>query len=264
MDAMRAEESDAALSCSRFTSATRFQMAHSSRTFRISHGARWSLFHWARGSLFRWARGSLSGVSLWGALAACGNASSEPVALSHAEQPIFGGGVDTEHPEVMLLASQRGFLCSGTVVATDGPIGFLLTAAHCVTEEDGTALPADDFVVVPGEDFAESTSAFAALSVSVEPSYDGSFAANDVAVVGFFAEDAALGHIPALGAAEDELAIGDDLLLVGYGQTELDGDNTRRRSVSRSLEDLDEQLLVYSQQDARGACFGDSGGPVLV
>jgi len=214
-------------------------------------------------TIFHGALGSLSSLSLWGALA-CGQPASDVIALSRAAQPIFGGGVDTEHPEVMLLASRRGFLCTGTVIDADDTTGFLLTAAHCVTEEDGSALPAADFVVVSGQDFAESTSAFEVESVSVEPSYDGSFAANDVAVVRFFADGAALGTIPALGVAGDALAAGDDLVLVGYGQTELDADNTQRRRVSRTIEALDEQLLVYSQEDARGACFGDSGGPVLV
>lgn len=208
--------------------------------------------------------GVLSSLSVCGALAACAQPAPDTLALSNAALPIFGGRVDTEHPEVMLLASRRGFLCTGTVIDAEGQTGFLLTAAHCVTEEDGAALPAADFVVVPGQDFATSTSAFEVESVSVEPSYDGSFAANDVAVVRFFAEDAALGAIPVLGASDDALAVGDDLLLVGFGQTEQDPDNTQRRRVQRTVETLDEQLVVYSQEDAHGACFGDSGGPVLV
>lgn len=201
---------------------------------------------------------------LLGALCACGNADPDAVVLSHATQPIFGGRADSAHPEVMLLASDLGFLCTGTVIRAQDHTGFLLTAAHCVTDEEGGVLPADVFEVIPGEDFAESTRAFAVESVSVEPSYTGSFAANDVAVVRFFFEDAALPAIPALSAAEDELAVGGRVLLVGYGQTESDEENTRRRQVSRTIESLDDQLLVYSQADASGACFGDSGGPVLV
>jgi secreted trypsin-like serine protease len=215
-------------------------------------------------SVFRQTCRALSGLSLWGTLSACGSSASEPIALSHATQPIFGGGVDTEHPEVVLLASRRGFLCTGTIIDVKGQTGSLLTAAHCVTEDDGEPLPAEDFVVITGDDFAESTSAFPVDGVRVEPSYDGSFAANDVAVVRFSAEDAELSSIPVLGAADDTLAVGDDLLLVGYGQTEADGDNTARRRVARTIDQLDEQLVVYSQADARGACFGDSGGPVLV
>lgn len=220
--------------------------------------------HVSRVSPVHRALGALACASVCAALSACGQAAPDSIVLHRAALPIFGGGVDTEHPQVMSLASRRGTLCTGTVIDADAQTGFLLTAAHCVTEEDGDALPAADFVVLPGQDFAESTSAFPVESVSVEPSYDGSFAEGDVAVVRFSAGDAALGTIPVLGASDDALAVGDALVLVGYGQTESDADNTRRRRVSRTIETLDEQLLVYSQEDARGACFGDSGGPVLV
>ncbi len=214
-------------------------------------------------SVSRRARRALSNVFILGGLAACGSPAPDAVVLSHAEQPIFGGRVDTNHPEVMLLENDGGFLCTGTVIRADSQEAFLLTAAHCVTEEDGTALPARGFQVIAGEDFSTSTQAFAVESISVEPEYDGSFAVNDIAVVRFFADEAALSAIPVLGAADDTLAVGDELVLVGYGQTEGDDDNTRRRRVSRTIDTLDEQLIVYSQADARGACFGDSGGPVL-
>jgi hypothetical protein len=212
-----------------------------------------------------------SGVSasaLAAALAACGSP-SDGLALAHLEQPIFGGVVDDAHGAVMLLASRDGFLCTGTVIHVEQGMGYLLTAAHCVTEEAEdepglVPLDAKDFIVVPGVDFAESTTAFSARAISVEPTYDGSFAA-DVAVVRFsFGGQPAPDVIPALGLNEDGLARDDALLLVGYGQTELDEGNTTRRRVERSVDELDRELVVYSQEDGSGACFGDSGGPVLV
>ena len=217
----------------------------------------------ALGILGRARPARASSAVLLGVLVACGDPASDGSVLSHVAQPILGGSADTQHSAVMLLLDRRGFLCTGTVIQAAEQTGFLLTAAHCVTDESGASLSPDDFLVVPGDDFAESTRAFSVESVSVAPGYDGSFAADDIAVVRFFSEDVPLPAIPVLGPAQDALGVGDALLLVGYGQTETDEDNTLRRQVSRTIEALDAQLIVYTQEDARGACFGDSGGPVL-
>jgi secreted trypsin-like serine protease len=206
------------------------------------------------------------------ALAACsspaGDLADDP-AIALLEQKILGGTVDNAHPEVMLLASRTGFLCTGTVIHVEDQTAFLLTAAHCVTDElprgGVVPIPASQFLVVPGTDSAESTSAFSVDAVRVEQSYDGSFAQADVAIVSFsFGDGPAPRAIPALSSADDALAENAALLLVGYGQTEADDANTERRRVERSIEDLDEKLVVYTQEDGKGACFGDSGGPGLV
>lgn len=213
-------------------------------------------------------QGSITVPVLAWALGACGSPADE-LAISQLEQPILGGVVDNAHPAVMLLAHRAGFLCTGTVIHVERDMGYLLTAAHCVTEESEdrpglVPLDAKDFVVVPGADFAESTTAFSVKAVSVEPSYDGSFAADVALVRFFFGTQPAPPVIPALQLAEDTLDAGDALLLVGYGQTELDEANTERRRVERTIEELDRELVVYTQEDGNGACFGDSGGPVLV
>src|SRR4051812_20399580 len=123
------------------------------------------------------------------ALVACGNPGDE-LTLSHAEQPILRGSIDDAHPQVMLLANTvEGFLCTGTVIGVDAATqsAFLPPAGHCASEEPTERTPAgtplaplapDEFVVVPGVDFAESTTQFPVDAVHVEPTYDGSFAAD--------------------------------------------------------------------------------------
>jgi trypsin len=186
--------------------------------------------------------------------------------LGQLAQGIFGGELDPDHPEVMLLFDRAGLVCTGTNIRSEGGSGFLLTAAHCVTEvvPGGIALlPPEQLLVVPGEDFIESPVAFQASGVAVEPNYSGGFAADDIALVSFFTGAQAAPAIEPLGAAEDTLLIDDELLLIGYGDTEAGGVNTQRRRVSREVAGLDDELIVYSQEDGSGACFGDSGGPGL-
>ena len=193
-----------------------------------------------------------------------------PLDLARAAQPIFGGELDADHPEVMFLFDlAAGAGCTGTNIRAADGSGFLLTAAHCVTEPDaqGNFVPVDPgrLLVVPGEDFSESELVFFADQVSVEPGWDGSFAVDDIAVVRF-----ALGNEPPpptiepLGLDDDDLGSGTDLLLVGYGTTDEGGLNTERRRVEREVLDADAELVAFSQEDGRGACFGDSGGPGLV
>jgi secreted trypsin-like serine protease len=201
-------------------------------------------------------------------LIGCGQP-ADALTLDQTSEPILRGTVDRDHPEVMLLANREGFLCTGTVIQSGEQAGYLLTAAHCVTEEDDdrNVVPMDaaGFLVVPGVDFAESTSAYSVQAIHVAPRYDGSFASDDIAIVRFFFGGApAPSAIAPLGSSEDELAVGSDVLLVGYGQTEVDDGNTQRRRVARAIEDLDGEIITFSQADGKGACFGDSGGPALV
>jgi len=203
------------------------------------------------------------------ALAALGACSSPDAgqSLGQSEQAVLRGQIDREHPQVLLLANQAGFLCTGTLIQVREQAGFLLTAAHCVTEEDpgATRLPAEQFVVLAGTDFLDSTAVFAVDEIRVHPDYDGTFAQDDVAVVRLDLGDSTPPPaIPPLSAEDDALQVNDRLLLVGYGQTESDDDNSLRRHVARDISELDSQLIAYTQEDGKGTCFGDSGGPGLV
>jgi secreted trypsin-like serine protease len=211
-------------------------------------------------------RGVLGAALALAALGACSSPDPAPL-LGQAQQPILRGQLDREHPQVMLLANEAGFVCTGTLVHVQDRTGFLLTAAHCVTEEEEGAprLPPEQFVVIAGNDFRASSNTFAVDAIRVHPGYDGSFAVDDVAIVQLDLGDAVPpAAIPPLSAQEDTLVLNDPLLLVGYGQTERVEDNSVRRHVARDIDGIDDELIFYSQQDGKGTCFGDSGGPGLV
>ncbi|HTV24811.1 MAG TPA: trypsin-like serine protease [Polyangiaceae bacterium] len=201
---------------------------------------------------------------------ACSSEAPPPALdLASAAQPIFGGQPDADHPEVMFLFDLAGAACTGTNIRSEEGSGFLLTAAHCVTEPNanGDFVPLDParLVVVPGADFSQADLVFPAEAVSVEPGWDGTFADDDIAVVRFFTgNEPPPPAIEPLDADDDELDQGGELLLIGYGETDQGGLNTERRSVERAVADTSEELVVFSQEDGRGACFGDSGGPGLV
>lgn len=212
------------------------------------------------------SRAPFAVVALALALSAC-SSSDGVLEIGQAQQPILRGQLDREHPQVLLLENEAGFLCTGTLIDVLGRSGFLLTAAHCVTdqEEGAPRLPPEQFVVLAGNDFRSSTSAFPVNAIAVHPGYDGSFAVDDVAIVRIDLGDATPPPvIPPLFAQEDTLQVNDRLLLVGYGQTEQAGENSVRRHVVRGIDGLEADFIAYSQEDGTGACFGDSGGPGLI
>ena len=163
--------------------------------------------------------------------------------------------------------------CSGTTIATGGGWGFLLTAAHCVVEEDAASapvlplklLPTTVLRVVPGPNWLTTynTQYFEVAALSVHPSWDGLAGNFDVAVVRYRGATASTPAIPILAPGEGTLALGAAVTLVGYGETETSTQNTQRNKVDRVVSALEPELVFYSQSDGKGSCFGDSGGPAL-
>jgi hypothetical protein len=219
------------------------------------------------------------GCGLGAALAGgCGRrGSAVPASEGRA---ILGGAADTTHDAVMavlqLESDTRAFACSGTLIAQQGGSAFLLTAAHCVVPHDAmgrVVLPPvvvspSVMIALPGPDWQVSLAQGRKLTVaaiSVAPGYDGAAdSPSDVAILRLQTSAPPPTVIPILEPAEDTLASGSLLTLVGFGETETDAQNSIRRAVDRSVDSLTSQQLRYLQNDMVGQCHGDSGGPAVV
>jgi Trypsin len=218
----------------------------------------------------------------WGmtAILVCGcSAGVGDAELASRQDPIYGGTADATHDAIVALLHverNKAGACTGTTIAKQGGSGILLTAAHCVV-----AMDANDNVVIPvqrvdpgvlevigGADWSTSYQAsktFGVAEVTIHPQFDGNVQSPfDVAVVRYLGATAATQIIPALSPAEDKLMVGSTVTLYGYGSTESNVDNTQRRKVDKTIQNLNARQVVYDQTDGKGTCRGDSGGPALV
>ena len=210
-------------------------------------------------------------------LAGCGQPTPQ---AEETQSPIFGGTPDTSHNAVMALIDQlsstTATACTGTTVSLVGASGIFLTAGHCVVANDGmghvtTPLKLADpnnLFVVPGPNWQQSVQAglyYGVAQVAVHPQYDGSVNSPfDVAVVRFLGALPATPVIPALAAADDTLAVGSTIDVVGFGKTQTNAMNATRFEVNRVIQSITANQFLYDQTDMKGACQGDSGGPALV
>jgi MYXO-CTERM domain-containing protein len=195
---------------------------------------------------------------------ACSNAGSPPEQRETREQSIYYGSPDTTHQAVVAV-SRNGAMCSGTIVAVSGTNGYVLTAAHCLVGSGTQTVPPSQVTVYVGNNYSSPTSTFQAAALKVHPLYDGDDgSANDFGMIRFTGATASTPVIPAMTPAQDTLAVGTQVDLVGYGRTETSYNNTVRRHVVKPIADLYSAWLVFDQAGTSGGtCQGDSGGPAL-
>lgn len=187
--------------------------------------------------------------------------------VAHTSSAIINGQLDTTHQAVVAVILQQGTeggLCSGTIVKVDpvSHIGWVLAAAHCVNIQP--------VYVLQGNDFSQqaSTLSYDILDYKADSRYNGQPGSPyDFAVLRIVGVDASTPTIP-LVSASDGLAVGTNVVSVGFGRTTLiasgtpPADNTIRRHVAKQLSQVG-QLIAYDMA-TDGICQGDSGGPVLV
>jgi trypsin len=217
------------------------------------------------------------------ALAACGGGSSNDaptgaapedsvgVATDEREFPSVRGGsaVDGRPWMVSLQARSSGsHFCGATLINDE----WILTAAHCVTNDAGQPISAALMRACVGVgNLGECSAGNVANIVTVRqhPNYRDISSGFDVAVLRLargFPGNAKV----ALASAANDPAVGGDVYLRGWGRTDSVGQPT---SVPDQLQALLYQVsaqrcpagvLCAQPSTTRGACQGDSGGPLTV
>lgn len=197
-------------------------------------------------------------------VAACSSQGSPAEQRETREDGIYYGSLDTTHQAVVAV-SRNGAWCSGTIVAVSGTNGYVLTAAHCLVSSGTQTVPASQVKVYVGNDRSSPVSVFQAAALKVHPLYDGdNGSANDFGMIRFTGATSSTPVIPAMTPAQDTLAVGMQMDLVGYGTTESIYDNTVRRHIIKPIAALYSPWLVFDQAGTSGGtCQGDSGGPAL-
>jgi secreted trypsin-like serine protease len=156
---------------------------------------------------------------------------------------IVGGETDGDDPAVVALVAAGGELhCSGVVIAPRA----VLTAGHCLGEGGAWRVVADARTLgaAPVADV---------VRVEVAPDFDSFWLTADL---GIAFVDPPLSIAPAALASLPP-AVGQPVRVVGYGRSEADLGGVRR-AVTGEVQGVAGDRIGFG----RGACDGDSGGPL--
>jgi hypothetical protein len=168
--------------------------------------------------------------------------------IATTAQPISGGIDDDGDPAVVALLSRGRAVCTGTIVAPH----VVLTAAHCA------ALPIDRVFV--GADPRAPGVLREIVATRTHPEFNAVNRAHDLALL---VVDPALPGAPIPMRARDDLVVGQEVRVVGFGLTEkLDTAPLRKREGIAAIAAVAEQDFSLRPAPAQ-PCRGDSGGPVL-
>lgn len=194
-------------------------------------------------------------------------------ASTPAMKPFIIGGTPVQsdsviaHSTVALYMVSESALCTGSIISPN----WIVTAAHCVTDENGQAASPDDVSVFYGLDVMHPTTLSPNVQkVIVYPGYVTQ--SNDPTDEGDIALVQIEGNLPGgftpipILKNRSDLKAGETVTLAGHGITDASSQSGAGllREVS-GIKILNPMLgtteVVLDQSEGRGACHGDSGGP---
>lgn len=213
----------------------------------------------------------------------CGQATEDDEALARGDHAILHGKFAVQDDilgTVALVDAHFGFaFCTGTLIAPD----VVVTAAHCgllIDPEQRTILgprEPDSFVVVAGVISlaeAEKDDVFAVADIDLHPDFAaeppddpvtslGNW--HDIAVVSLTRPVDSMVPVPLLASTE-ELSIGQELLIGGFGTADREGETGGGvlRKAFVPLVRLGRDEFIAGRSGTPDTCPGDSGGPVYL
>ena len=159
------------------------------------------------------------------------------------------------------LSEDQGFSCTAEVLADD----LLVTAGHCVDANAqifaffGTDMNTDQ----DRDEYVEVTSAIVNPGFTGADDSSGELPEHDIAVLKLNGTVPSRFQPVALASSSLDLAADDTVRVAGFGENE-NGKSGILRYVDSTYAGQDDQgRLVIADKARRGACSGDSGGPLF-